>query len=245
MLPVRFALHFLFFCPCCEWMPGPFWGTHWILVVPMLQMDAWSLSGTQWWFLPLPTLQVDAYFFHGNSVDDTMHGTHVASTLAGSAWNPRSNQPFDPLQNPDYATGTPLLPLLKLLLYSRKLVCTAEGAISQLAPTLHPLPAVGSAGSKAPPCVLPCHSLRHSLLGLPEQGLRQRPACPFLTLSPVKMRPTASWTCLLALKCFMPCTNRCVFQPVLYSFRVEPMLAQCPWMASNTEAQNVSGMCES
>ncbi|KAF5842619.1 peptidase S8/S53 domain-containing protein [Dunaliella salina] len=49
--------------------------------------------------------KVDAYFFFGNKVDDSNHGTHVASTLAGSAWNPTTQQPFDPLTNPDYATG--------------------------------------------------------------------------------------------------------------------------------------------
>mmetsp|Transcript_26802 Transcript_26802/g.72380 ORF Transcript_26802/g.72380 Transcript_26802/m.72380 type:complete len:1245 (+) Transcript_26802:101-3835(+) len=49
--------------------------------------------------------KVDAYFFFGNKIDESNHGTHVASTLAGSAWNPATQQPFDFLTNPDYATG--------------------------------------------------------------------------------------------------------------------------------------------
>jgi len=50
-------------------------------------------------------MQVDSYFFFGNRVDDSNHGTHVASTLAGSPWDPKTGTPFDPLVNPDYATG--------------------------------------------------------------------------------------------------------------------------------------------
>jgi len=48
---------------------------------------------------------VDAYFFFGNSVDNSNHGTHVASIVAGNAWDPKTGRPFDHLTNPDYATG--------------------------------------------------------------------------------------------------------------------------------------------
>lgn len=50
-------------------------------------------------------LQVDAYFFFGNKVDNSNHGSHVASTAVGNPWNANANTEFDPLTNPDYATG--------------------------------------------------------------------------------------------------------------------------------------------